>query len=92
MNYQLNCYQPGAIMATETVFDHHITENEQKALFGYVLSPEDVEFYKIRISNDGAYALLYHLYRLRGDMKKAEEFLNKIKDPLHALSVKGHTS
>ena len=63
----------------ETIYDHGVTESEILALTnGY---PETQEEYFEALSQDGAYADLFRLYRLRGNKDKASYYLERIEDP-----------
>ena len=65
------------------------TEEEIARLFGD-LSPEEFERLKEEIQknagSDFEHGLIYDLYMLRGDEKKARKWLSRIKDPLYRLS------
>lgn len=62
----------------ETIFDHGITEAEHITLTdGYNETTED---YFHGLDKDSAYADLYRLYSIRGDVNKAAFFLDKIQD------------
>lgn len=63
----------------ETVFDHNITKEEIVGVFGYEgFKREWIE--ELGVDQIGCYADIYRLYRMRGDQKKAEEYLAKIPD------------
>ena len=66
----------------ETVFNHLISELEQKKIIGGV----DKEKYISAISQNLAYADIAYLYRRRGNMKEAEKYINKCKD-VNAVSL-----
>jgi hypothetical protein len=70
-------------MAMETIFDHHVTGIELEVLNSY--SPTRIlrnkDKYVSHLNLDKCNADLYHLYTLRGEYKKAEHYLKKIKDP-----------
>ncbi|MCH8028750.1 MAG: hypothetical protein IH874_02325 [Candidatus Dadabacteria bacterium] len=60
----------------ETVFDHNITEQEQLALFGEVLTPE--RYLELVSMPAAAVDAIGALYTLRGDREKAQEYLNRV--------------
>lgn len=62
----------------ETIFDYGVTESELKAiLFGDIETPDEyVEF----LDQDGAYADLSKLFRLRGDTISATKFIGMISN------------
>ncbi len=62
----------------ETVFDHAITDSEQKTIFGMVFSKD--EYLALPMNSDGEYGQIYHLYMLRNDQTTAQKFLDKVKD------------
>ena len=62
----------------ETIFDHGVTDDEiLKLTNGY---PESKEDYFYALSQDSAYADLYRLYVIRGDIDKAAFFLDQVQD------------
>ncbi len=67
----------------ETIFDHNITNYEIELLSSFIPSRSirAKDKYLERINKDQVYSDLYHLYLLRGDVVKAEKYLNKINDP-----------
>ncbi len=62
----------------ETIFDHDITDDEQIALFDFIETPDD---YLFSMPQNNAWADIYSLYQIRGNVKKAESYLNKITNP-----------
>ena len=75
----------------ETIFDHNLTEEEFKYFFRKVdLENQRIVTYtkeeameKVKnMSQDENYAYLAHLYMLRRNKKKMEEYLDKIKDDI----------
>ena len=62
----------------ETIFDHGITDEEFKLLFGKYRTKEDIRAIK---DQDKHYELIAALYALRDDPVKMEEYIEKIKDP-----------
>ncbi|MCL5030528.1 MAG: hypothetical protein M1480_16065 [Bacteroidetes bacterium] len=67
----------------ETIFDHNVTGVEIELLNSFMSSRaiRDKEKYEQNIDRDRSYSDLYHLYTLRGEIRKAEQYLSKIKDP-----------
>ncbi len=67
----------------ETIFDHNITGIEIELLNSFMVtkSIKDKENYESDLDRDRSYSDLYHLYTLRGEIKKAELYLTKIKNP-----------
>ena len=67
----------------ETIFDHNITGIEIEVLNSFIPSRaiRARETYTEHSNSDKANSDLYHLFILRGKAEKAEEYLNKIKDP-----------
>jgi hypothetical protein len=68
----------------ETIFDHAITKEELTLLFG---APPDEERYRTILESETANADLYRLYSVRGDVRKAKTYLNRIKDPLYRFET-----
>ena len=59
----------------ETIFDHNLTPDEKKHLFGPVeFTPKDFE----NVPQDKNFGLIYKLYKRRGDIKKAKKYLDMI--------------
>ncbi len=75
----------------ETIFDHNVTGVEIEVLNSFIPSKaiRSKENYVESANLDNSYSDLYHLYMLRGEVDKAEEYLGLIKDPQykHILSV-----
>ena len=67
----------------DTIFDHGVTGIEIEVLNSFIPSRviRSKEKYLANIDLDKSNADLYHLYILRGEDNKAEQYLNKIKDP-----------
>ena len=67
----------------ETIFDHNITGIEIEVLNSFMPNGaiKSREYYTEKEGNDKVYSDLYHLYMLRGESVKAEQFLTKIKNP-----------
>jgi len=67
----------------ETIFDHNVTGVELEVLNSFIPSRliRSKDKYMVNIDRDKSNADLYHLYMLRGENKKAEIYLKKIKDP-----------
>ncbi len=67
----------------ETIFDHNVTGIEIELLNSFIPSRviKNRDKYLVNIDIDKSNADLYHLFVLRGDNNKAEDYLNKIKDP-----------
>ncbi len=61
----------------ETIFDHHITEDEFKQLFDFEESQEDYEY---TLSQTDAYVDLHYLYELRGNLERAQFYLNQLDE------------
>ncbi|MFN4217285.1 MAG: hypothetical protein ACK4HQ_07800 [Brevinematales bacterium] len=59
----------------ETIFDHHPTVQEIKAIFGEVIDEESYEV----LDQANEYGVIYQLYRLRGDEKKASLYYHKME-------------
>lgn len=68
----------------ETIYNHNITEEEKKYIGKDVFTEEE---YKGLVDQDSAYSDLFCLYRFRGDMKKANEFRDKIEDEEYKWGV-----
>ncbi len=60
----------------ETVFDHHITEDEKDVLGVFYEKHKYIEVF----SQDSAYNEIAFLYWHRNNLKKATEYANKIKN------------
>ena len=60
----------------ETIFDHNLTKSEQEELLGHTSK----ERYLSLVSQKGAYIKLAYLFYMRGDEKKAAEYINKTDD------------
>lgn len=69
----------------ETIFDHNITPEEMRKVFG--LTPELWTPEKILSlgSQRGHYEMLYRLYRYRGDVDTAMKYADKIPDDVHKV-------
>ncbi len=67
----------------ETIFDYHVTGIEIEVLNSFIPSRviRNKELYLSKVDTDKSNADLYHLFLLRGEDAKAENFLKKIKDP-----------
>lgn len=61
----------------ETIFDHHVTEDEFKQLFDFEESQEDYEY---ALSQTDAYVDLHYLYELRGNLERAQFYLNQLDE------------
>jgi len=59
----------------ETIFDHDISDNEFEMLFGFLETQADYEF---ALDHTDADIDLYQLYQLRGDIKMAALYLQKL--------------
>ena len=65
----------------ETIFDHNVTPEEVENITGFNLSKERyLKHYKTQID---CYTSIYYLYKIRGDEKKAQEYLDKIPNSFH---------
>ena len=62
----------------ETIFDHKITADEQIELFGEVISKQD--YLSLVTLPASALDAIHALYVLRGDIRKAEEYMDRIAD------------
>ncbi len=69
----------------DTIFDHNITKRELELLnaFHPTKSIRDRDEYLIEKKMDRINADLYRLYTLRGDFRKADFYLKKVKDPTY---------
>lgn len=67
----------------ETIFDHNVTGVEIELLNSFIPSRviRNKEKYMVNVDIDKSNADLFHLYILRGESIKAEQYLNKIKNP-----------
>lgn len=67
----------------ETIFDHNVTGFELVMLSSFMPSKVigNKENYIEGADSDKSHADLYHLYVLRGENGKAEEYLKQIKNP-----------
>ena len=67
----------------ETIFDHNITGRELEMLSSFIPSKAigKRENYIEEADGEKSYTDLYHLYVLRGENGKAEEYLKQIKNP-----------
>ena len=67
----------------ETIFDHNVTGVEIELLNSFIVSKgiRDKENYENNLDRDRGYSDLYHLYTLRGEVKKAEQYFKKIQNP-----------
>lgn len=62
----------------ETIFDHHVAEDElKKLLYG---DTESLEEYTHYLNQDGAYADIAQLLRSRGDNDNALKYISMITD------------
>lgn len=59
----------------ETIFDHHPTPEEIKALFGEMIDETSYEV----LDQANEYGVIYQLYRLRGDEEKAAFYYHKME-------------
>ncbi|MCX7882226.1 MAG: hypothetical protein N2314_03265 [Brevinematales bacterium] len=59
----------------ETIFDHHPTPEEIKAIFGEMITPESYDV----LDQANEYGVIYQLYRLRGDEEKARFYYHKME-------------
>ncbi len=73
----------------ETVFDHNPTPDELAVLFGEV-PPTREEFEALGFGAETQNAYLHDLFRLRGDTARAEEYVQRISDPLYRFNVGLH--
>lgn len=73
----------------ETIFDHNVTGVEIELLNSFIPSwvIRSKEKYIVNIDVDKSNADLYHLYVLRGDNTKAENYLSKIKNPRYKCNL-----
>lgn len=73
----------------ETIFDHNVTGIEIEVLNSFIPSRviRSRDKYAESSNIDKVYSDLYHLYMLRGKVEKAEEYLNKIKDPEYKYNL-----
>lgn len=69
----------------DTIFDHDITKREVELLnaFHPTSRIKDKDDYLVEKKVDRIYADLYRLYTLRGDFRKADFYLKKVKDPTY---------
>ncbi len=68
----------------ETVFDHNITEEEFKELFGQFFKDKD-DYLKNMTIESHAYFNIYELYTLRNDSEKAEKYLDLSGIPIENI-------
>jgi len=61
----------------ETIFDHGITDEEFKLLFGKYRTKEDIRAIK---DQDSHYAMIAELYAFRDDPVKMQQYIEKIRD------------
>lgn len=58
----------------ETIFDHNVTDEELKNLFGMTMTKKE---YVNGLDQRKAYDHIFFLYQNRGDKKMAKKYLNK---------------
>ncbi|MGQ0792987.1 MAG: hypothetical protein ACT4NX_02755 [Deltaproteobacteria bacterium] len=71
----------------ENIFDHGITEDEQRAIFDMVYKDREVYDLFFSAGGDTSLADLFSLYMHRGDKKKAKTFLAKISNREYAADI-----
>lgn len=77
-------------MAIETIFDHSPTKDEILELFDDDISKDN--YFTEIMDPDRENGIIYRLYFIRGDMKKANKYLNRInsqsyKDDLESIDT-----
>ena len=65
----------------ETVFDHNITDKEQKVLLGYVTTRD--KYPVAPRSQRWHHETLYDLYTIRGNKQMAQKYLDLMPDDIH---------
>lgn len=70
----------------ETIFDHNITEKEIIAIYGWCKYPTQQRINRFVLDDDQDYHYLQinTLYELRGDMVKAQKYLDKCENQRRA--------
>lgn len=69
----------------ESIFDHDITNNEAKKIFGWSkITDELKDWYLKKKNQDSCFLDLNTLYEIRGKMEVAQGFLEKCKDQKRA--------
>ncbi|MCD8387013.1 MAG: hypothetical protein LUD17_09015 [Bacteroidales bacterium] len=72
----------------ETIFDHNVTKEELRKLFG---DPDFEPEICLECNQENNYIHIYRLYLLRGNKQKWVEYLNKIPDSENKLfSIANH--
>ncbi len=72
----------------ETIFDHGITQDEARKVFG-LETPEDLQWYKERdLSHNTRMAAIAMLYLSRGNLEAAKEYIERIQDEGYRLSIR----
>ena len=64
----------------ETIFDHNVTDEELKNLFGMTMTKKE---YLDGLEQRKAYDHLFYLHQSRGDKKKAKKYLDKTPNDIH---------
>lgn len=59
----------------ETIFDHHPSPEEIKAIFGEMIDASSYE----ALDQANEYGVIYQLYRLRGEQEKASLYYKKME-------------
>ena len=67
----------------ETVFDHNITDKEQKALLGYVTTRDKFPYAPEANNQRWHHETLYDLYSIRGNKPMAQKYLDMIPNDIH---------
>lgn len=70
----------------DNIFQHAPTAAELADLFGDG-APTRESHEALGLSADSENGLLFRLYSIRGDEKKAEEYLAKIQDPQYRFDI-----
>ena len=65
----------------ETIFDHNVTDKEQRLLLGFVYQKD--ELLAANESQSWHNATLYRLYGIRGDKQMQQKFLDMIPNNIY---------
>lgn len=66
----------------ETIFDHNVTKQEIKDLFGFY---KDKNFIVSFFNQQEHYENIYRLYCIREDMKTANKYARKLPNTIHKV-------
>lgn len=65
-------------MIMETIFDHNVTKQEIKDLFGFEADKEFI----MNVSQEKQYRDIYRLYCIRGDTRTANKYARKLPNTI----------